>query len=466
MKYTFKTMPDAYQLEALRRALKARRYGIFFQQRVGKTKVAIDFCGVVNLRYGVRKVLVVSPLSARGVWLQQLEEHLNYPYDAMLYPKSQQARAGFSKKYATPEKLLFVVITYETMSNDHEKLKKWAPDVIIFDEVHRLKKASGMRSRRAHKLAEPATFVLGLSGTPAAKKWYDVFGVMRAINASIFGVSYTKFLAEWAIMGGYMGKEPKWCRDGIKLSEVMAKHSMRVLRKDVMEEPQVENVMIPVELERKARLMYNELKKDAITTLDETTDATTIADIAIVLETRLAQLTGGMMPDTEGVMHNVSRAKIDAFEELIRDLVMEDGEPVVVFYRFTAEGDLIRETLERLKVKHAFINGQVKETHRNVAFKDFQSGAIDVIALQISTGSEGIKLDRACINIYYSITYRLFDFLQSRDRVMGRGQKRDVTNYMLAATKTIDEKIVKTLKNDEEITSSISDRFRWLIEED
>ena len=77
----------------------------------------------------------------------------------------------------------------------------------------------------------------------------------------------------------------------------------------------------------------------------------------------------------------------------------------------------------------------------------------------------GISLDRAHINIFYSLDFSLSNFQQARDRVMGRNQKNDVTNYMLAVDKTVDKKIMKTLEKDEDIASSISDKWRVIFDE-
>ena len=76
----------------------------------------------------------------------------------------------------------------------------------------------------------------------------------------------------------------------------------------------------------------------------------------------------------------------------------------------------------------------------------------------------GISLDAAHINIYYSMTNSLLDFQQSRDREMGRGQNKEVTNYLLAIRNSVDYKIVQTLKNDEDLSTSISDKWRWLMD--
>ena len=113
------------------------------------------------------------------------------------------------------------------------------------------------------------------------------------------------------------------------------------------------------------------------------------------------------------------------------------------------------------------INGGVPEEMRKHYRDLFQDEKLDVMLIQIATGAMGISLDKAHINIFYSLDFSLsLIFQQARDRIMGRNQKDDVTNYFIAASKTIDQRIMKTLKNDEDISDMVSNKWRWLFEEE
>jgi SNF2 family DNA or RNA helicase len=77
----------------------------------------------------------------------------------------------------------------------------------------------------------------------------------------------------------------------------------------------------------------------------------------------------------------------------------------------------------------------------------------------------GICLDKAHINIFYSMDYSLSNYLQAKDRVMGRGQMHDVTNYYMACKGTVDNKIIKTLRNNQDVATAIADKWRWFVDE-
>jgi SNF2 family DNA or RNA helicase len=71
------------------------------------------------------------------------------------------------------------------------------------------------------------------------------------------------------------------------------------------------------------------------------------------------------------------------------------------------------------------------------------------------TASTGLTLTSASSVIYYSNSYSLEDRLQSEDRAMRIGQKNNVVYRDLVARNTVDEKIIKALRNKQNIADII-----------
>jgi len=462
-KYTFKTKPDAYQLTALRKAIEYRKFGIFFQQRVGKTKVAIDFCGMTLQKNQQNKVLIICPLSVRSEWVTQLEEHYPFYYKVFLYPKLPDKRKSLLSAIENENNPVFLIVNYDIIKNDLNYLKKWKANTIIFDESHLIGHYNSARSKAAASLAKNTENVLLLTGTPIPKKWYQIFGQFRAMNNQIFGTSFARFINQWGIRGGYLGKEIVGCKDYETLSKIIAEHSIRVLRRDVFEEVETENIIVPVEFSASSRKLYNELRKKFIIELNEAKTVT--ADLAITRMIRLQQLCGGFITTDDKSVEVVSTDKLNMTKDLVRTR-LEGNEQLVIFYRYTSEGKMLYNELQKLTTKPiGTINGSVSESLRKVYRDSFQAGESEIILIQIATGAMGVSLDRAHINIFYSLDFSLSNFQQARDRVMGRNQKFNVTNYFMAINETIDYKIMKTLQNDEDIASKISNNWRWMMEE-
>jgi SNF2 family DNA or RNA helicase len=82
-----------------------------------------------------------------------------------------------------------------------------------------------------------------------------------------------------------------------------------------------------------------------------------------------------------------------------------------------------------------------------------------------STGGYGLTLTAAHTMIYYSNSFDLEKRLQSEDRAHRIGQTKNVTYIDLIAVGTVDEKIVKALRDKINIATQVmgEDFKQWLI---
>jgi SNF2 family DNA or RNA helicase len=81
------------------------------------------------------------------------------------------------------------------------------------------------------------------------------------------------------------------------------------------------------------------------------------------------------------------------------------------------------------------------------------------------TGGYGLTLTQASVVVYYSNSFDLEKRLQSEDRAHRIGQTRNVTYIDLIAVNTVDEKIVKALRNKIDIATQVlgEDIKKWLV---
>ena len=81
-----------------------------------------------------------------------------------------------------------------------------------------------------------------------------------------------------------------------------------------------------------------------------------------------------------------------------------------------------------------------------------------------SVGGFGITLTAATTVVYYSNSYNLEHRLQSEDRAHRIGQTRSVNYVDLICPKTVDEKIVKALRDKKKLSAEVlGDEWKeWL----
>ena len=172
---------------------------------------------------------------------------------------------------------------------------------------------------------------------------------------------------------------------------------------------------------------------------------------AMVVALRLAQVTGGTLMDEAGAPHVVSVAKRDALAEYLDGV---GDEPVVVFGRFRADLDAIHLAAAAAGLSSSELSGRRSE------LAAWQAGETRVLVAQVAAGSVGIDLTRARVAVWYSLSYSLAEYVQSRARVLRPGQTRAVVFAHIVAAGTIDEDVYRALEARGDVVAAIVDRVR------
>ena len=425
-----------------------------WEMGTGKTRAALE----VAKRRGAERMLVVAPKAVLPVWETEAGKYFS---DA---PQVLVLNQGTTKTKAK-ELALFgsgiVAVNYESVWREPLSIaiKEWKVDLLVLDEVHRIKANRGKASRWIGAFAPSIEARLGLSGPPLAHSPLDIYGLYRALAPDIFPSSYTRFrerytrpalMSEWydddlIVTAGRGGELQRWKLKGMDdLEEKMYLIADRVKVDDVLDLPESTDETIEVQLEPKAKRVYSQIKQDFISDLG---GSVVTAANAMVVALRLSQITGGTLRDEDDELHEVSTAKRDALQDYLKDC----GEPVVVFGRFHSDLDAIHAAAESAGLSSSELSGRVNELER------WQQGETSVLVAQVQSGSVGIDLTRARIAIWYSLSYSLSEYLQSRARVLRPGQARNILFKHLIAQSTVDENIYRALAARERLIDSIID---------
>ena len=111
--------------------------------------------------------------------------------------------------------------------------------------------------------------------------------------------------------------------------------------------------------------------------------------------------------------------------------------------------------------------GDTSDEERRRILHDFQDkeSKLQYIVGNTQTGGYGINLTAAHTVVYYSNNFDLEKRLQSEDRAHRIGQSNKVTYIDLIAEKTVDEKIVKSLRNKINLATEVlgEEMKQWLV---
>jgi SNF2 family DNA or RNA helicase len=440
-----------HQMDAVNFAQPLPGALLAMEMRCGKSLAAIELLR----RWDSNLTLICCPKAVRSTWLGQFDRHAPGEFvpivlDGSTAKKAQQITQALALRQPT-----VFITNFESVWRDD--LKKTLMTVgltaVIADESHRIKAPGGIASRFMAQLGQRVRRRLGLTGTPLHHSFLDIYGQYRFLNPSIFGFSFVRFRNEYAIMGGYEGRQVL----GMKTDRIDQFHqkmyaiAYRCTAAEVFTDlPKESDEDITFSLSPAAMRVYRELDKEFIAYVNE---CEYTVNNALTKLLRLAQLCGGTVALEGQEPQSIDHSKADTLADLLEDI---GDEPAVIFCRFHADLDAVRAACQKLSLACGELSGRADD------LLAFQKGDFQVIACQIKSGGSGVDFSRARLCFFYSIGESLGDYQQARARLLGPDQKRPVTFFHLLATGTVDQKIIKAIRKNANITRYIVDEMRGL----
>jgi SNF2 family DNA or RNA helicase len=241
-----------------------------------------------------------------------------------------------------------------------------------------------------------------------------------------------------------------------ELTEKLHSIAFRATKSECLDLPSTTDIIRYVELEPATAKIYRALVKDSYAELGQS--EITAPNILTRL-LRLSQLTGGFIQeDGGGPVRKISAAKLNALEDII-DGAMNEDKKLVIIARFIPELEAIRKLLNKRKIRHSLIMGGVKD--RDAQVTAFQTDPSVMVFLgQIATAGLGITLTAASTLVFYSLDYNMSNFEQAKARIHRVGQTEQCSYVYLTARNTVDEKILKALRDKADLAAMLMDDCR------
>jgi SNF2 family DNA or RNA helicase len=237
-----------------------------------------------------------------------------------------------------------------------------------------------------------------------------------------------------------------------ELSKKLDKFSYRVLKEDCLDLPEKVFVTRNVELSDEQKKMYLTMKNAAIA---EQNGKVMSSMSALTTLLRLHQITCGHMKTDDGETLSIKNNRLTA----LMDCLEETEGKVIIWANYREDIKNIVDSLKKAYGEastveyHGGVDPKVRQEH--IALFQEKNGPARYFVGNAQTGGYGITLTAANTVIYYSNNYDLEKRLQSEDRAHRIGQTGSVTYIDLVAEKTIDDRIIKSLKNKINIANEI-----------
>lgn len=429
---------------------------LLMEMGTGKTLTTIAVAGALFCKGCIERMLIVSPFSIVGVWDEEFKKYADFQFNLTVLNGVVTKKKEQLRKINTGA-LGVAVVNYESAWRMEKELAAWNADLIVCDEGHKIKGHNISASKAMHRLGARAKYRMLLTGTLITNKALDVFSQYKFLNPSIFGQSFYAFRNRYFDMVGY-GKHTPVLKKSLEAELTAKLHSIayRAIKSECLDLPKVIEITRIVELEPNAEKLYRNLAKSSYAELGKS--EITVTNILTRL-LRLSQITGGFMSsDDGGKVQKVSEAKLSALNDII-ETASEEGKKLVIIARFIPELDAICKLLRSKGLRYSLIMGGVYDRGEQV--RQFQNDAsVTLFVGQIATAGLGITLTAASTMVFYSLDYSMSNFEQTKARIHRVGQKQSCTYIYLLAKNTVDEKVLKALKEKADLAKTLIDDYR------
>ncbi len=437
----------------------------------GKTFTAISMLRMIKEKLGDCKILVICPGVVIHNWRSEIRK-FSFPQDfPTIHTLDISAKRSDKMKALAALKAQAVVVTnYESMDQPafYNYLTDWGPDVIVCDEIHRIKSYQSKRAKKVVKLGESALYRLGLTGTAILNTPMDVFMQWCFLDqGESFGKSFFNFRNRYFYdaNGSWSNRQnhfPDFKPVPELLPEITQKierNSIRALKSECLDLPPFIQETVKLKMSSKQKLAYDQMHKDFITFVQgDNGPAASVANIALTKGLRLMQIASGFVGLEDGTSHSFDdNPKMEALGNILDEYPQDK---VIIWCSFRHNySDVARLLLDR-KEKFVTITGDQDSKEKQEAIDSFQNDPETkrVIANR-KAGGIGVNLTAASLSVVISRNFSLEEEIQAQGRNYRNGSQihEKITEISLIMEDTIEEKVVEALQNKQKISDIILD---------
>ena len=428
-----------YQKEGVRFAFRRGRSIIADEMGLGKTIQAITAAELFQKCGYVETVLIVCPTSLKYQWKREIEKFTSK--EVLVVEGNHLKRKA---QYEPSVAYSYKIVSYNAVCNDVKLLGSLSFDMLIMDEVQRLKNWKTQIAKAARKIT--SRYAVILSGTPLENRLEELFSVMQLVDQYCLGPFY-KFKHEH-IVTSELGKVVAY-KNLHQIGEKLKSHLIRRTKKQVrlqLPDRQDKNLFVP--MTETQMEMHNEQKSIISRILHKWKRMKFLSEAdRNRLMLCLAQMR--MLCDSTFILDQQSRhdTKVDEVINIIKDLFDgNDEEKVVVFSQWERMTRLIAGELEKRSVGFANLHGGVPSKQRKDLIDDLSDSPECRVFLSTDAGSTGLNLQAAATVINIDLPWNPAVLEQRIARVYRIGQERNVQVINLVATGTIEERMLDTLR--------------------
>ena len=433
-----------YQKEGIRFAFERGRTIIADEMGLGKTIQAIGTAELLRREGLAEQILIVCPTSLKYQWQREIERFSKDKEHSPEHPLTLVIEGNpLKRKEQYASDVPYKIVSYNCMSNDVKMWGSLQTEVLIMDEVQRLKNWKTQISMAARKIR--SDYAVILSGTPLENKLEELYSVMEFADNFCLG-PYWQFRAD-SIVTDDGGKVIGY-QNLNKVGDMARERLIRRTKKQVaiqMPKRTDQNIFVPMTKEQMdiheefkmsvANLVYKWRKLHFLPEKDRQ---------------RLLQFLSmmRMVCDSTYILDQKSRydTKVTETMSILQQVFDNGDEKVVIFSQWERMTRLIAYELDKLGVRYEYLHGGVPSKARRDLINNFTDNPDSRVFLSTDAGSTGLNLQAGSIMINLDLPWNPAVLEQRIARIYRLGQERNVQVINLVSRGTIEESMLGKLR--------------------
>lgn len=433
-----------FQKEAIEFAINREYSAIFYEQGLGKTKIAIDIMLYWLQNKVLDTVLIVTKKSLVENWKQELERH------TFIKPRVLSSDKG-KNFYTLNSPARVILANYEAVECDKDRIKKFCKlrtAGIILDESTKIKNPNSKLSITFHELSSLFQKRIIMTGTPIANRPEDIWSQIFFLDAgNSLGEDFDKFKKSVQLTNELFCDNKAQNLLTSNLQTIFNKISSFCIR----ETKDGSGLALPNKVYKNIYCDWSEMqlalyqqirREEKYTFLQDCQSETEVSDIQIKKLLRLLEAASNQMLINQSLTFPPS--KLTYLLEIL-EKVEERNEKAIIWTSFVNNAEWLKNTL--MAFSPVIIHGGIGEIAREKALAEFKENADTKILVAVpAAAKEGLTLTVANNVIFWDRSFSLDDYLQAQDRIHRISQNKTCYIYNLLMKDSIDIWVDKLLE--------------------
>lgn len=410
-----------------------KKSGNFSVPGSGKTSSVLGMYAYLHAKGLVRRIVVICPKNTINTWKEEFVACFGRKQTLRTldihdgnYPSTEAKKRALAYESGAAN---LITMNYESLKTYRREIGTLVDSqtLLVYDEVHKVKRIGGEYARHAVDIAKNASYVVAMTGTPIPNSYCDIYNVLHILYPD----EYDEFFAfepgelkepDARLVETINDKiQPFFCRTNKKQLSVPDANPDTLMEIPASKpENEIFRILAAKYAKNKLPLFLRVLQLESnpgllLRTLD-------LSEFRYILDEDDDDLEGLDYADYSEQIRMLIESidQTEKFRACVRLLqgLQKEGKPVIVWCIFRDTMVRLQKAMTQCGIGAHVIYGGTSLEERQKLLKDFKAGAFGVLITNPHTLAESISLHDICHDaVYFEYSYNLVHLLQSKDRI-------------------------------------------------